>query len=164
MDISFERVWQRANPKQIKDAKAFWEAHGLLPTDPHDWRVKGLVALARLDGAVVGVATARLEYQPPLRGRFAMYRCAIAPDLHGHDVVYRMAGYARQVLEEWSHEHPNEQVLGMAAVLDARQYREKQHQPLWPEHGLHLNLAGYSDRGEQIRIAWFDHARVEMGA
>lgn len=161
MAITFERAWQCADPKQIEDAKAFWETHGLLPTDPHDWRVKGLVALARLDGAVVGVSTARLEYQPPLRGRFAMYRCAITPELHDHDVVYRMAGYARRVLEEWSRAYPNEQVLGMAAVLDNRQYREKEQQPLWPEHGLNLNLVSYSDRGEQIRVAWFDHARVK---
>jgi hypothetical protein len=43
------------------------------------------------------------------------------------------------------------------------EYPEKQREPVWPEYGLNLNLAGYSGQGEQIRVSWFPHARVETG-
>lgn len=164
MNITFEEAWQKNDPKQAEEAKAFWEAYGLLPPPMREARAHELVALVRVDDAVAGVATARLEYQPPLRGRFAMYRCAVAPDFQHHAVPDRLTAYARQVLEGWSREHPNEKVLGMAAILDPREYREKQPEPVWPDYGLNLNLVGYSGQGEQIRVAWFDHARVETGA
>ncbi|HYG28142.1 MAG TPA: hypothetical protein VD906_14715, partial [Caulobacteraceae bacterium] len=43
-------------------------------------------------------------------------------------------------------------------------YRGKQLEPTWPEHGLHLNLACYLQSGHQLRVAWFDHGRVEAFA
>lgn len=161
MDVVFETAWQRDDPKLREEAKAFWEAHGLLPPELRAWRAdKELVALARVDGAVVGISTARLEYQAPLQGRFAMFRCAVAPGPNRQEIAYRLAGHSRQVLESWSREHPNEQVLGMAAIIEPAQYPDRRPEPVWPEYGLNLNLVGYSDRGEQIRVAWFNHARV----
>ena len=48
-----------------------------------------------------------------------------------------------------------------AAVIQAAEYRDKQREPIWPEYGLELNLAGWTDRGEQLRVAWFRHAKLE---
>lgn len=164
MDIVFEPAWQRKDPKQGEQAKAFWEAHNLLPAELRDWRAKNeLVVLARLDGAVVGVSTANIEYQPPLRGRFAMYRCAVALEAQRHDLVTLLTVETYKILAAWSIENPNEQLLGIGTVIDGLALGDKARQPMWPDHDLNLNLVGYTDRGEQIRIAWFKHARADIG-
>ncbi len=164
LDVVFEEAWRRNDPAQARDAIAFWEKLGLVPPAERERRVSELVAIARIDGEVVALSTASLAVLPPLKARFAMYRCAVAPAFRRHDVSYRISGWSRERLEAWSAAHPAEQVAGMAAIIQAQEYRIKQHEPTWPEHGLHLNLVGYTQRGEQIRVAWFNHARVEETA
>lgn len=159
-DVSFVKAWRRDDPQCAADAIALWTQTGLVAPSDREERVSQLVALALVDGEAVAVATAKLEYLPPLKCRVAMYRCMVAPPFRQHAISYRLSGYARGVLEDWSREHPEENVLGMAAEIHAQQYREKQREPTWPEHGLHLDLIGYSRRDLQIRMAWFEHARV----
>jgi hypothetical protein len=62
------------------------------------------------------------------------------------------------VLEPWSAAHPEERVAGIATILVSPNYAEKQKRPVW-EPGL--TLIGYTPQGQQIRVAWFDHARVD---
>lgn len=163
MNITFERAWQVKDPQQWEEAKAFWEAHNLLPAELRDWRAANeLVALARDNGAVVGVSTANIEYQPPLRGRFAMYRCAVAPG-QDPDLTIRLTVETFHILGAWSIENPNERLLGIGTVIDGKALGDKAREPMWPDHGLNLNLVGYTNRGEQIRIAWFQHARADAG-
>ncbi len=50
--------------------------------------------------------------------------------------------------------------MGMAAVMQAAEYQDRLCEPFWPEHGLHLNFACYTPKGQQLRVAWFEHARI----
>ena len=66
---------------------------------------------------------------------------------------------SRNVLERWSLEAPQEQVQGVAAVIQAANIEEMKRLPKWPRSGL--DLVGYTQDGQQIRVAWFDHARLD---
>lgn len=164
MNIVFESAWQGKDPKQAGEAKAFWETHGLLPPELREPRAKELVALARDGDAVVGLSTADIDYQPPLRGRFAMFRCAVAPDAPREELALRLAAETFHVLDDWAAANPGERVLGLMAVLEGREFGEIARRPVWSDGGLQLNLVGYTPQGQQIRIAWFEHARVEIDA
>lgn len=161
LEFTFEEAWRKDDPKHAEDAKAFWESLGLVSGPERERRVSELIAIARQGGEVVAVSTASLGMLPQLKARFAIYRCAVSPAFRRHALSYRISGWSRERLEEWSAAHPEEAVVGMAAIIQAQEYRIKQHEPTWPEHNLHLNLVGYTQRGEQIRVAWFNHARVE---
>ena len=63
------------------------------------------------------------------------------------------------MLERWSLEAPQEKVQGVAAVIQADNFEEMKRRPKWPGSGL--NLVGYTEEGQQIRVAWFDHARLD---
>lgn len=164
MDVVFEEAWRRNDPEQAREAVAFWERLNLVPPVERERRASEVVGLARVDGQVVALSTAGLAVLPQFRARFAMYRCAVDPAFRRQDISYRLSGWSRGVLEAWSAAQRQEQVVGMAAIIQAQEYRIKQHEPVWPEHGLELNLVGYSPRGEQVRVAWFRHARVEESA
>ncbi len=180
LDLHFVDAWQQRDARLAGDARLLWERANLLTPEAREQRVNELVALAYLDGKVAGVATAVIANLPQLRGRFAFYRCAAYPPRHRgerqrherpaerhavwapqHTVSYALSGYARGVLERWSLAHPEEKVLGLAAVIESPGYRRKQREPLWPDYGLHLNLVGYTPDGRQIRVAWFEHARLD---
>jgi hypothetical protein len=69
-----------------------------------------------------------------------------------------LAGRCVEVLKAWSLDHPDEMLKGMAAVIQSPELSEKCRDPVWPRTGL--TVIGYTPRGEQIRLVWFDHARL----
>ena len=88
-----------------------------------------------------------------------MYRCAVAPDTAATICPTRSAGFSVGVLEKWALEHPRRGNLRRGRHIQASQYKSgKQREPMWPEYDLNLNFVGYTNKGEQIRVAWFKHA------
>ena len=62
---------------------------------------------------------------------------------------------SHRVLAAWAKAHPEEEVAGMAAVYE---------NPGIGSRGIdygNLVLIGYDARGQQMRVAWFPHAKVE---
>jgi hypothetical protein len=158
-DITTIQAWRRDDPRCIADAKAFWRQIGL-GDDVAEERAAELCVVAYSGEGLLGVSTARLARFEPLKGRFAHLRCAVSPAARRKDVAARIIGHTRTVLEAWSADNPQEQLLGMVAVLQSHELREKQREPIWPIYGIDLNLAGYTPGGEQIRVGWFRHARL----
>lgn len=159
-DIGIIQAWRRDDPRPVADAKAFWRQLGL-PQDVIEERAAELCIVAYLGDTLAGVSTARLAEFAPLKGRFAHMRCAVSPAARRKDVAARIMGHTRTVLEAWAADNPEEKLLGMIAVLQSHELREKQREPLWPIYGIDLNLIGYTPRGEQVRVGWFRHARVD---
>ncbi|HEY4125817.1 MAG TPA: hypothetical protein VGM36_14450 [Rhizomicrobium sp.] len=160
-DFDFRPAWRRADPQIQADVREFWGAMRLIPPAEIERRIHELIAVAYVNGKLVAVSTSELNMLPQLRARFAMYRCLVSPEYRRHHLSYRISAYSREVLEAWSLENPGEKVVGMAAIIQAREYKQKQREAMWPEYGLNLNLIGYNNVGSQVRVAWFKHAHVE---
>jgi hypothetical protein len=160
-DVILKTAWRRNDPQLAADAQMFWEKHNLVPsTQDRQYRARELGVVAYCDGETAAVATGELAMMSGLRARFAVCRISVHPGLRRQQLSARTFGHFRTVLEAWSAEHPDEQVMGMSAIIQAAEYGEKQREPVWPDWGLFLTLAGYTPRGEQVRVAWFKHARV----
>ncbi|HVZ70600.1 MAG TPA: hypothetical protein VG891_14145 [Rhizomicrobium sp.] len=160
-EFDFRIAWRKADPRIENDAREFWRGMRLIAPPEIERRIPELIAAAYVDGRLVAVSTAELSMLPQLRARFAMYRCLVSPEYRRHHLSYRISGFSREVLENWSKENPHEKIVGMAAIIQAREYKIKQREPMWPEYGLNLNLVGYNNVGSQVRVAWFKHALVE---
>jgi len=156
-DYVVSPVWRLNDEKSEREAIEFWDRMKILPPgiDPAS-RAKELLLVARRGGELVGVATASIDDLPMVKSRFAMFRCSVAPEHRRSGIGQEMLVRAKPLLEQWSLEHPEKQVKGMGAVLEAQVTRA--NEPVWPLTGL--TLVGYAPHGQQIRIAWFAHARV----
>lgn len=158
-EVDYRGVWQAADTRTRVDAMNFWTEYDLLnkAADPAA-RAAQLCVIAYEDGAVVGVATAQIRPLELLKGRFAMFRCAVAPGRRRRGVATALAVRSRGVLEAWALANPEREVLGMACVVLGPELQAKQAQALWPLSGL--GLVGYTEAGAQVRVAWFSHTMV----
>ena len=156
VDVVFETAWRRDDPGQAEQARAFWE--GLLPAAERERRVSELCCMAYEGDRLVGVSTAYPMAYPQVKARLFTYRCAIAPDFRRHELAKRITGRSIAILRDWVADNPGEDTLGVAAVIQAAELQGMALRPLWPDHGMDLNLACYLASGEQLRVAWFPHA------
>jgi hypothetical protein len=158
--VEIRPAWRREDPELERDVIAFWRQLEILPPGvAPEARAKELCCLGYVGGEVVAVSTAVIEVLPFLRARFALLRIAVNPAHRRRHLAVEIAKASRNVLEQWSLEAPQEKVQGMAAVIQAATLDELKRLPQWPRSGL--NLVGYTQDGQQIRVAWFDHARLD---
>jgi hypothetical protein len=156
-DLEIVSAWRLNNENIERQAIEFWNSLKILPAGVDAGaRAKELVAVAHLNGAVAGVATASIEDLAFVRSRFAMFRCAVAPEHRRSRIAAELTVYSKNLLERWSLEHPDQDVKGMGILLEAQ--IDRASEPVWQRSGL--TLAGFSPRGQQIRLAWFSHARI----
>lgn len=161
LEVQWVNAWLKDDWKVEADAKAFWEKLGLISAEERERRVKELCAAGYVDGKLAVVSTVTLNIVPQVRARMGMYRCAVDPEYRRQDLAERISGYTRRVLEMWSEENPQEKVLGYGAIIQAPELMRKGLEPIWFDWGTDLVLAGYTQRGEQIRIGWFRHTKLE---
>ena len=156
-DLEITSAWRLNNENIERQAIQFWKTLQVLPPGVEPaFRAKQLVAIAQLAGELVAVSTATIEEVKAVRSRFAMFRTLVAPEHRRSRVASEMTVYAKHLLERWSLEHPEEDVKGMAIILEAPLSRA--NEPVWQRSGL--TLVGYTPAGHQVRLAWFEHARI----
>ncbi len=153
-------AWRRNDPAIGRDAVEFWNRVKVLPPDvqPED-RVSELAAVTYDGDKVIAVATAQIARIKTLHGRFAGFRCAVDPAYRQQGLAKALTIYSRDLIEDWSREHPEEKVLGLAAIVESPDLAEPLRNPVWPE--TRFNLAHFLPNGRQLRIAWFAHARLD---
>jgi hypothetical protein len=158
--VEFVSVWKRNDEKIGKDAIAFWRDLRVLPPGvAPEQRVGELCAAAYAGDKLIGVSTVSLGQLPTVRCRVGFFRCSVNPAHIHRRIAWRLLKYSRELLEQWSKCHPNEKVLGMAAILENPNFDLLGTRPIW--RGSDLTLIGYNQLGQQIRLAWFDHARMQ---
>ena len=164
--VEYRRIWGVPDEATIGDALEFWAESSLLPAgvDAGE-RARELCIAAYIDARLVAVSTAHLTDFPQLRRRFAFLRCAVHPLARRDDIASTITEVSFQALDAWSKQNPQAAVAGMAVVIESRDLADFAVLPVWTSRigidSAGLNLVGYNRRGEQVRVAWFSHARVD---
>lgn len=162
MDIDIRTAWQKSDSELGRDARGFWNRTGMLSQAEQEKRSGELVAVAYENGKVLGVSTARHTEYKPLRSRFFYYRSAIVPDVPQLQVAAQICAHSCDCLAKWARQNPDEKVNGLYIELESDELLGEQRRlPVIEILGLNLILAGYTEEGNQIRIIWFDDARLE---
>lgn len=152
-------VWRRDDAKAIQDAIALWRRLGALPKGVDaQARARELCAVAYAADELIGVSTISLGPLPALRARFGFFRCLVAPEHRRSGIARTLLIESRAILSAWSQAHPADKIAGMAAIIENRNLDEIGRLPVWPQSGL--VLIGYTQDGRQIRVSWFEHARL----
>ena len=157
-------AWQRNDAKITKDATDFWLNLRVLPTGvTPEQRAQQLCAAAYVGDELVGVSTIELRLSPGLRCRLGYFRCLASPAHSQLKLAFRLTVYSHELLEQWSKEHPDEKVLGMISLLEHPSYDSNPlgKRPVWRHGNSSFWFIGYTPEGHQVRLTWFDHARIE---
>jgi len=158
-EIAYRDAWHRKDPVIERDAELLWRAQEALLRDADVGARLGEICAAAYRGSqLVGLATARIREIPPLRCRLAMFRCLIVPEARLAQVASRLTVFARDLLEAWSKDNPNEAVLGLGAIIQSRLLVEHNPYAVYPD--TKLSFIGYTQEGYQMRVYWFAHARI----
>lgn len=159
--MEYAWVWRKAEPKVVEQAVALWTSLGALPpgVDPFE-RARELCAVAYMDGEMVGVATVDVRHSPLVGAKIGFMRALVAPQARRHRVAWDLVVQAYKDLEAWAAENPDEKMMGMGVVIQSRALAEFSRQPVWPQTGL--TVIGYTKTGQQIRVAWFKHALLDL--
>jgi hypothetical protein len=157
-EIDFRLAWRKNDSALEAAATEFWTRLKLLPRNvTPQQRAKELCTMALRDGQVICLTTATVEAMKQFRCRMAVYRIATQPAVRRRDVTAELAEYTLAQMEEWSLQHPEEGIMGLAAIIQARQFVTQRPSVFWPGQ---MTFMGYTETGHQIRVAWFKHATV----
>ena len=155
-DVKFLPAWKLENPQFERDAIAMWTETGRVPGVAAQARSKELAALAYSGSRLVGISTAQVLMHEPLRQRFAFMRLMIRPEAEKSGLVVPLTFLFRETLRQWSLDNPQADVAGYAAVIANRGYGQR------PVLNAGLTLVGYTDKGSQVRVHWWDHFRLAV--
>lgn len=176
----------RAQAKQFYDEQ-FGNAMG---DENKRARLDALCVVARVDDAIVAVSTVEISPSPDLWVDVAWFRCFVHPRHRRRGVATHLLRRARATLEGWSKEQAAKRPP-KTTVVDEALYRTRDETvfedgdddaegascvafgirvekaaigvagetPHWP--GTGLSLVGYTPENLQVRLSWFDHAKVE---
>jgi hypothetical protein len=139
------------------DVLAFWSERGALSEMTAGQRLAEVICVLRDSaGSVVGVNSAS-ERRIPLFGtrRLWVYRTLLADG--ASDSYMRMLAAARSALEA-EFDPDGDDPLGLCVFISDTEVMRSHPEAIWPDSGmLH---AGYLPDGRQIRIGYFEGARV----
>ena len=147
----------RLSDERAADVLAFWSRHGALEGDAARQRLPEVLAVLDRDGEVVGVSSV-FDAAVPLIGnrRFWMYRRFLAEGLPGEaEAELLLAAYEALDAEFGGGEG---EPIGLCLLLDDPEVMRRHPEAVWPDTGF--VYAGYQPDGRQVRLRYFDGARV----
>ncbi|MAB15128.1 hypothetical protein [Parvibaculum sp.] len=141
----------------MRDAMEMWQAEGALPegVDPAE-RARELV-IAIYDGEMLaGCLTADFHPMRELEEKFAFARSFIRPAWRGARLTDRLMIDGHAELGRWAAANPQEKLAGSAAIYQNANLGAR---PVEPSG---LTLIGFTGKGLQKRVLWFDHYRLPV--
>jgi len=160
-DIECRVAWKADDPALGRDTEAVWDVLGAVYPRERGERLKELVAVAYDGEQAVGACTARAIEYKVLRAHVFYFRPAILPGPHHDEVLFRLLSAAKNVLQPWARAHPGERLRGILLMFESDAFDALYPEPVLRRGDVELVLTGYTDEGRQIRVLWFDDARLE---
>jgi hypothetical protein len=135
----------------------FWVGHGALDQAAAQERLAEVICVLRGSEDQILATNSAFAATAPLVGRqFWIYRRFLAPGI-GVEAERAMLIAAREALEDEFAQSADEPV-GLCVLIADRTVAERHPEAVWPEVGL--LFAGYTEAGAQVRISYFEGARI----
>jgi hypothetical protein len=151
-------VWHQMTPELKAELLAFWKAHRAID-DPARAKARAdqAVCIARdADGAICAVGTAAVRILPRLLQPMYYFRLFLAEHVRGHRLMPPFFNRCREVLQAWNASLPKPESIGVLIELESSLLSTVYKQVHVPE--MNSTFIGYSPRGLQLRVSYFDDA------
>ena len=161
MKIEIVPVWKALSPELAAELVAFWRDQNAIQNEAAAARrTEQAVCIARdADGALCGVATAVVKVLPRLRQPMYYYRQFFARALRGQHQELAFYRRAKQILQDYNAGLDKPESLGILLEVEnakiAAAYK-RAHEP-----GFDATFIGYSPRGLQLRVSYFEDAILQ---
>ncbi|GAB3389841.1 hypothetical protein [Lysobacter fragariae] len=162
IETSFETVpvWKNVTAELSAELIDLWGRSQAIPDpDRAVQRARQAVCVARdQSGAVCGVGTAVIRVLPRLRQPLYYYRQFFAPEFRGQKQAIPFFNEARRLLEGYNESLPAPESLGILLELENQQLVARYERAY--ESAADSTFIGYSPRGLQLRVSYFNNARL----
>jgi hypothetical protein len=158
MTLEITPVWKQVTPDLKAELFAMWGRNQAM-ADPAlaAARADQAVCVARDEqGALCGVGTAVVRVLPRLRQPMYYYRQFFTQEMRGRKQTVPFFNGARRVLEEYNAALPQPESLGLLLELENPQLAARYNMA----QGLQTTFIGYSPRGFQLRVSYFENATL----
>ena len=135
-----------------------WKSNNLLPEESDPSRRSKQVVWAIFNDAdqVIGLSTAFPEFSKVLQNHVFMFRCFILPDYRFPGLLTKLTVMTRDYLNSiYKTEDP--QCIGMMSIIENERINEY-NKPIYK--GGDMIFIGYTAKGMQMRIVYFDGATI----
>jgi len=153
-------VWKQVTPDIRDELVEFWTRHKAIGDQASQAaRADQAVCVGRTaDGAIWGVGTAVVRVLPRLRQPMYFYRQFFAPDHRGQKQTVPFFNQVKAVLQDYNQSLPQPESLGVLVELENQMLSQRYTEAHGSESGT--TFIGYSPRGLQLRVAYFEGARL----
>lgn len=160
MNVTFHPVWQKITPALAQELVAFWKEHKAIGNDSiAQSRAEQVISVARDEaGELCGVATAVIKVLPRLRQPMYYYRQFFAKVLRGQHQELAFYQHCKTVLQAHHHALAQPESLGILLEIENSKIATAYNQAIVP--GFDAVFIGYSPRGLQLRVSYFEHATL----
>lgn len=153
-------VWKQITPEIKVEVLEFWKHnHAIGDPERAQQRADEVVCLARGDdGELCAISTAVIRVLPRLMQPMYYYRLFLARSARGQGQVIPFYNKAREVLQAHNASLPEPESLGVLLELESRYlgaYYKDAHVA-----EADSTFIGYSPRGLQLRVSYFEGARL----
>lgn len=156
---AIETVRGTSRPELSDQLISFWTDHGVLDEPAARRRIDQVVCVLRDPAGGIAATNSVNATQVPLIGgrSFWIYR-TFGPSTEAGEAFEEMLLAAFERLRTESAPVEPGCPVGLCHLLTDRAAMEARPEPVWEPSGL--MFAGYTDRGEQVRIRYFEGARI----
>lgn len=154
MKVEIQPVWKQVTPELAAELTALWRDNRV---SVEESRADQAVCVVRgEDGALCGVATATVKVLPRLRQPMYYYRMFFSPLLRGHQQFLPVFQAAKRVLQDYNAGLDKPESLGL--LLELENGKLGKAYPHAHEPAFDAIFIGYSPRGLQLRVSYFEDA------
>lgn len=160
MKVEIVPVWKQVTPELAQELMAFWQANQAI-VEPAAAASRALqaVCIARDDaGALCGIGTAVVKVLPRLRQPMYYYRQYFAKGLRGHHQELPFYLRAKQALQDYNASLAPPESLGILLEVENSKIAAAYKHAYEP--AFDATFIGYSPRGLQLRVSYFDDAKL----
>jgi hypothetical protein len=154
-------VWQKVDEALENELVAFWIAEKVFATEaPARARAKEVVCIGRdAGGKIAGLCSAVPRILPRLRERLYYYRSYVRPAdrLGGLGLEILLA--AKTTLSEYEAARDKPQCVGIVMEIENVALAQQWNHAFWHPSGF--SFIGYSPRGLDMRVWYFEGARLQ---
>jgi hypothetical protein len=156
----FVPVWKGVTEALAAELTDFWARNRAIPdADRAAARARQAVCIARgADGALVGVGTAVMRILPRLRQPMYYYRQFFSPDFRGQKRTGPFFNFACEILQSYNAALKEPESLGVLVELESAILASRYilaHEPT-----VNSTFIGYSQKGLQLRVTYFEGAKL----
>lgn len=153
-------VWRRLTPELEAEIGAFWKQHHAIGDDAEiARRASEVVCLGRdAEGRICGVCTAVVKVLPRLLQPMYYFRMFLAKTVRGQGYVLVFHNQAKAILQDYNARLPQAEGLGLLLELEST-FLSAHYKQAYVREADSVFI-GYSPRGLQLRVSYFEGARL----